>query len=389
MLSLMSKRELALVLGPRYRAATRSDKSRILNEFVAVTGYERKYAIQILNHPVEPPPRRPTRRRPRRYDGLVKAALGQVWQVADHVCGKRLVPGLRGLVDALERHGELTMASETKRLLLSLSPATADRLLADERRVVKKRGLATTKPGTLLKSQIPVRTWAEWDDSRPGFMEIDLVAHCDDSVGGEFLYSLVLTDIATGWTECVALLNRSQKAVTTAIEAVRTRLPFAILGLDSDNGSEFINADLLRYCREQKITFTRSRPYKKNDQAHVEQKNWSIVRRYVGYDRFEGRSAQTALTSLYSGLRLYVNFFLPVLKLIDKQRVDGKVRKTYDTATTPYQRLLDAQLLSEEDRRELEDMYLALNPAALKRRLDQHQQSLWQYAAVRYSTEAT
>jgi transposase InsO family protein len=389
MLSLMSKRELAVVLGPRYRTATRGEKSRILDEFVAVTGYVRKYAIQVLNQPVAPLPTRRRRRRLCQYDSLVKAALVAVWSVADHACGKRLVPGLPTLVDALERHAELTLAAETKSRLLSLSPATADRLLADERRQVKQRGLATTKPGTLLKSQITVRTWAEWDDARPGFLEVDLVAHCDDSTGGEFLYSLVLTDIATGWTECEALLNRSQKAVTAAIDQVRRRLPFPILGIDSDNGSEFINADLLRYCRDHKITFTRSRPYKKNDQAHVEQKNWSIVRRHVGYDRFAGREAQAALTALYSVLRLYVNCFLPTLKLKDKQRVDGKVRKTYHTATTPYQRLLDAKVLSDDDRRELEAMYLALNPAALKRRLEQHQQSLWQYATVRYLTEAT
>lgn len=199
MLSLMSKRELAVVLGPRYRTATRGEKSRILDEFVVVTGYVRKYAIQVLNQPVAPRPTRRRRRRSCQYDSLVKAALMAVWSVADHACGKRLVPGLPTLVDALERHGELTLAAETKRRLVSLSPATADRWLADERRRVKQRGLATTKPGTLLKSQIAVRTWAQWDDSRPGFLEVDLVAHCESRCAYPWGTIVRAVSFSTAW----------------------------------------------------------------------------------------------------------------------------------------------------------------------------------------------
>lgn len=388
MMSLVSKREVTAVIRQRYRQATRPDKSRILDEFVAMTGYDRKYAIAVLNHPPQPRVTRP-RYKARRYTPAVKDALVKLWQVADGICAKRLVPALPSLVDALERHGELALEAQTKALLLCLSPATADRLLPSERRRATPRGLSTTKPGTLLKAQIPIRTWADWDDARPGFVEIDLVAHCDDSLGGEFLYSLNVTDVATQWTEGEALLNRWQHAVTQALERIRTRLPFALLGIDSDNGSEFINANLLRYCEDQHLTFTRSRPYKKNDQAHVEQKNWTIVRRYVGYDRFEGRAAQQALTALYGVVRLYVNFFLPVLKLVEKERVDGKVRKKYDTATTPYQRVLDSGILAEADTQELTEMYHTLNPAALKRRLDQLQATLWQHVTVRSSNEAT
>lgn len=388
MMSLVSKREVVAVVSQRYRLATRPEKSRILDEFVAMTGYDRKYAIAVLNHP--PTPRAPRPRfKARRYTPQVKDELVKLWRVADRICAKRLVPALPGLVAALERHGEFLLEAETKALLLSLSPATADRLLAAERRRLSQRGRATTKPGTLLKSQIPIRTWADWDDARPGFVEIDLVAHCDDSLGGEFLYSLNVTDVATQWTECEALLNRSQHAVSQALQRIRTRLPFALLGIDSDNGSEFINATLLRYCEAERLTFTRSRPYKKNDQAHVEQKNWTIVRRYVGYDRFEGRAAQQALTALYGVVRLYVNFFLPGLKLIEKTRVDGKVRKKYDTATTPYQRLLDSGVLAQSDQQDLTEMYLSLNPAALKRRLDHLQAALWQHASVRLLSEAT
>jgi hypothetical protein len=389
MMSLVSKRELVEAVRQRYRASTRIDKGRILDEFVATTGYDRKYAIQLLNHP--PKPRRtPLKRlKRRRYTPQVKDVLVKLWHIADGICGKRLVPALPDWVEALERHGELTLDECTRTLLLSISPATADRLLADERRVRIGRGRATTKPGTLLKHQIKVRTFADWDDDRPGFVEVDLVAHCDDSVAGHFLYTLVLTDIATAWTECVPIRNRSEKAVTAAVELARARFPFPLLGIDSDNGSEFINDELLRYCRDQHLTFTRCRPYKKNDQAHVEQKNWSIVRHFVGYDRFESRAALKALVELYGVLRLYANFFLPSLKLIDKRRVDTKVRKKYDTAMTPYRRVRASGILAPDVKEDLDALYAALNPAALKHRLDRFQDTLWQYATVRSAREAT
>jgi len=224
-------------------------------------------------------------------------------------------------VSALERHGQLQLDAQTRHLLLQMSPATADRLLHSERERIKPHGLSTTKPGTLLKQAIPIRTFADWDDKRPGFVEVDLVAHCHDSTGGEYLHTLVLTDVATAWTEGMALPNRSQKAVQKAIQQLQQRLPFPLLGLDSDNGAEFINANLLRYCKDHGITFTHSRPYQKNDQAYVEQKNWTVVRQTVGYDRYEGPQALERMQALYQVLRLYINFFQPVMKLQSKKRV--------------------------------------------------------------------
>jgi hypothetical protein len=281
------------------------------------------------------------------------------------------------------------MDPAVRALLLEISPATVDRLLHRERQLTKPRGLGTTKPGTLLRKQIPVRTFADWNEHRAGFLEVDLVAHCGPSTDGEYLHTLVLTDIHTTWTECVALLNRSQRTVSEAIVQVRQRLPFPLLGLDSDNGSEFINDNLFRYCLEEQITFTRSRPYKKNDQAHVEQKNWTHVRQFVGYGRFEGSAAQQALVALYEPLRLYMNFFQPTLKLLDKEQVGAHVRKHYDTAKTPYQRVLDSQEVSPQTKDQLRLLYESLNPVALLRQLDRLRDRLWSLETVRFPPEAT
>ncbi|MGH8163940.1 MAG: hypothetical protein ACREP1_06360 [Rhodanobacteraceae bacterium] len=261
MMSITSKRELLTTVSPRYVIATGADKARILDEFVATTGYHRKYALALLHHPPRSRSRPVTRPRAKTYTPAVQRALVRLWEIAGRICSKRLVPGLPDLLDALERHGELTLDVPTRALLLSLSPATADRLLAPTRRAALPRGRTTTKPGSLLKHHIPVRTFADWDDDRPGFLEIDLVSHGGESASGEYLHSLVLTDIATQWTECVALLNRGEQAVSTAIADVRTLLPMPVLGLDSDNGGEFINHHLVRYCAREEITFTRCRPY--------------------------------------------------------------------------------------------------------------------------------
>lgn len=386
MMSIQSKRELLTAITGRYRSACRKDKRQILDEFVAATGYHRKYAVQLLNHPPKAR-RRKKRHGNRRYGLEVKHALITVWRIANCICAKRLVPGLKAFVDALERHAELQLEPETKALLLSLSAATADRLLRSERR--QRRGLATTKPGTLLRRSIPVRTFTDWNETRPGFLEVDLVAHCGVILRGEYLHTLTLTDIATGWTECLPVLNRGQRAVQHAIDQARPRLPFPLLGLDSDNGSEFINAHLLRYCRQEQITFTRSRPYKKNDQAYVEQKNWSVVRQFVGYDRYEGHVAYRRLASLHEVLHLYINFFQPVMKLTTKERVGSKLKKRYDTAKTPYQRVLDSDHVADEIKQHLCDQYRCLNPAALWRTIETLQNALWQHARVRFPHEAT
>lgn len=379
MMSQTSKDELVAALGPRYQQANRTEKQRILDELIATTGYHRKYAIQVLNHP---PRRRKRKRRAgqTKYTGPVRVALEQVWRTANCICGKRLVPVLPQYIEALERHGELKLDEETRAQLLSISPATVDRLLKRVRARIKPHGLSATKPGILLKHTIPIRTFAQWDDAQPGFMEIDLVAHCGDSTRGEYLNSLDMVDVCTRWVELTALINRSQATVSAAIAATQTRLPYALLGLDSDNGSEFINNDLKRFCEQEHITFTRCRPYKKNDQAYVEQKNWTAVRQMVGYDRYEGEAACAALRALYQPLRLYLNFFQPVMVLLEKQRNGAKVTKRYDQAKTPYQRILDTPAVPEEAKARLRQIYPTLNPAALLRQIEARQEALWKLA---------
>ncbi len=379
MMSQKSKRELLAELRPRYRKANRAEKQRILDELVATTDYHRKYAIQVLNHPLR---RSAKQRRPAKpqYDGRVAAALEQCWLAANGICGKRLVAVLGEYVAALERHGELVLDGQTRRLLLKLSPATADRLLKRARAQSRPHGLSTTKPGTLLKHSIPVRTFAEWDDAKPGFTEVDLVAHCGASRRGEYLNSLNLVDVKTRWTEFVPLLNKSQAAVTAAIDQCRQRLPYPLLGLDSDNGSEFINQDLKRYCEQHHITFTRCRPYRKNDQAYIEQKNWTAIRQTVGYDRYEGPQPCERLAALYEPLRLYINFFQPVMVLIHKERTGAKVTRQYDRAKTPYQRVLDAPEVAEDVKDALRRQYATLNPAALLRQIHALLEQLWKLA---------
>lgn len=388
-MSTKSKRELLSTVSPRYVLARDADKTRILDEFIATTGYHRKDALALLNHPPAPRPLLGKRSRTKTYTRAVQRALVRLWEIADRICSKRLVPGLPDLIDALERHGELALDVPTRQMLLALSPATADRLLAPTRRATLPRGRTTTKPGSLLKHQIPIRTFADWDDAQPGFLEIDLVGHGGESTSGEYLHSLVLTDIATQWTECVALPKRGEAAVCAAIADTRALLPVSMRGLDSDNGGEFINHLLMRYCEREEITFTRCRPYKKNDQCPVEQKNYTLVRQVVGYDRYEGTDAFAALVALYVPLRLYTNYFQPSVRLVAKTREGAKVRKRYDDARTPYQRLLAAPQVTEAVTARLRAEYRTLNPAALRREIEVAQETLWRLARVRIVNEAT
>ena len=387
MMSATSKRELITAVRARYTLGNRTQKRQILDELVASTGYHRKYAIQLLNHPAKQGPAKP-RVGHCKYGGQVRAALERIWRIANGICGKRLVPVLPQYIAALERHKELNLDAETRALLLTLSPATADRLLKSARAHSRPHGLSTTKPGSLLKHAIPIRTFAQWDDARPGFMEIDLVAHCGTYGGGEFLNSLDMVDVKTRWVELAALVNRSQATVTAAIGTCQHRLPYPLLGLDSDNGSEFINHDLKRHCEQAQITFTRCRPYRKNDQAYVEQKNWTAVRQMVGYDRYAGATACAALGALYQPLRVYLNFFQPVQVLIEKQRDGAKVKKCSDKAKTPYQRVLDAPEVDDTVKNRLRTIYASLNPAKLMRQIEARQQALWKLA-VRASPAPT
>jgi hypothetical protein len=376
-----SIRELVLAVRLRYSRASKTEKGRILDEFVATTGYHRKYAIRLLRH--GPPPISSGRRRVHLvYGQAVKQALTQVWEICGRLCSRRLHPFLPEILDVLERHRELVLPADTKALLLCVSRATIDRLLKPARARPPQHGLSLTKAGPLLKKAIPIRTWADWDDAQPGFLELDLVAHCGDSAGGEYIYTLDTVDVSTGWSECVAVPNRGQLAVFEALQLIRRRLPFSLRGIDSDNDSAFINNHLYRYTQRERITFTRSRPYKKNDQAHIEQKNWSVVRRLIGYDRYNSTQALAHMNALYEDLRLYVNFFQPSMKLIAKRRVDSKVRKTYDSARTPYQRVLQSPDVDDACKENLRRVYLGLNPVALRRRIDAHLKALWNSAVV-------
>jgi hypothetical protein len=383
-MSYRAKRELLVQVAPRYREATHAQKSVVLDEFLAATGYARKYAIRLLAQPVAPPA--PIRRpREPRYGSAVREALRVAWTATNEICSKRLVPFLPELVPVLERHGHLVLSPDARAPLLALSPATADRLLRPLR---QPHGVSTTRRGRLLKQQIPVRTFAEWSDVRPGFLEADLVAHCGGVAEGAFLYTLTLTDIATTWTECLPLLHRTQEAVLQAVERARQLLPFPLLGVDTDNGSEFLNEQLLAYCTREAITFTRGRTANKNDQCYVEQKNGSVVRQLVGYDRFEGERAYRQLAELYRAVRLYVNFFQPSFKLLTKQRTGGQIRRTYGPARTPFQRLLVTEVLSAETRERLTAIYQALDPVRLLRQIRLLQEALWRQAVFGRSGRA-
>lgn len=368
----------------RYRKASRQEKGVMLSELCALTGWNRDYARRALREAAARPPiprgqRRAAPVRKRRapvYDEAVVDALRVIWVLMDFPCGKRLQPVLADVVDALERHRELNLEPDVRSKLMAMSAATIDRRLAGDRRRFQIRGRTGTKPGSLLKGQIPLRTFSDWDDTRPGFMQADLVAHCGSSGAGFFCQTLTLTDVATGWTEPRALKNKARLWVTDAIDDVRAVLPFALLGLDSDNGTEFINHHLLAYCETNQITFTRGRPFRKNDSCYVEQKNWAIVRQAVGYARYETDAQLAMLEELYRHLRLFTNFFCPQAKLIAKTRDGAKVSRRHDKPTTPYQRLLDSGTLTKAQARKLTALYRSLNPAQLRRDIARCQRQL-------------
>lgn len=382
-MSLSARRELLASIAPRYQVSGRKQKGIILREFVAATDYDVKYAIVLLNR-VAPTVRceRSGRRRPAKYGADVVHPLVELWKFSGSQCGKLLASAIPHLIDRLVAFNELTLCPSVDSKLRSISPATIDRLLKKVRRV-GMRGISTTCPGSLLKHQIPIRTFSDWSDVQPGFAEIDLVAHCADDGGGDFAYTLTLTDIAIGWVENVAIKNRSQIAVTDALVRIINRMPFALRAIDCDNGSEFINHHLAGFCEERKITFTRGRPYRKNDQCYVEQKNGHVVRRLIGYARYESAEAVDLLNRIYSNHRLLVNFFQPCRKLTSKVRTGAKVKKDYDLAQTPYARLIASKTLSEGKAAELTSYYLNINPAQIWRRIEDLAHQLHKHATIK------
>lgn len=365
-LSMSERKAVTSVIATRYAGASKAEKGAILDELCAVTGWTRRHARRAIAGAG----RRsgaPSKPRPIVYDTEVVNALRKVWIVMGGPCGKRLAPFMTEIVAALERHGELVVGAGTRTKLMSISPATIDRVLAPDRKRMQVKGRSGTKPGSMLKAQIPIRTFSEWDESGPGFLEIDLVAHDGGNPQGEFCQTLNVTDVATGWTEMHAVKNKAQRWVFEALIDIRGRLPFPLLGIDSDNGGEFINDYLFRYCSEHEITFTRTRPYRKNDNCFIEQKNWTVVRQSVGYGRFEGEAAVEILNELYGCLRLWVNFFCPQQKLVSKTRNGARVTRRYDEARTPLQRLLVSDGVTESVKDDLLACYRDLNPVALTR----------------------
>jgi hypothetical protein len=361
-------------MAKRYAKASKKGKGVMLDELCKLTGWTRRHARRALTQALEQPKRPAVRSKI--YGQEVGDALGFIWALLGAPAGKRLAPFLPEIIEVLERTGERAFAPEVRAKLLRISAATIDRMLATERARLRIRGRSGTKPGSILKRQIPIRTFADWDDARPGFCEVDLVAHDGGSGDGEFCQTLVLTCVATGWTEMRALRNKAQRWSFAAIVDIEATMPFPLLGLDSDNGSEFINDQLYRWCQANEVTFTRSRPYRKNDSCFVEQKNFPIVRQQVGYARYDTEAELQVLTELYGYLRLFVNFFQPQMKLVSKARRGAKVTRRYDTATTPYRRALASRKIDAETKAALTQTYLGLNPVALRRRIGDLQDRL-------------
>jgi len=365
-ISMSTRDELVRAVAERYARVSKAERGRILDEFANVTGHHRKHAMRLLRSGA--PDRRSAPRPERRlYDQAARDALIVLWEASDRVCGKRLRPLLPILLEAMERHGHVQPAAEVKASLLAMSAATIDRALKTARGPTAGQRRRRSPPAAAIRRAVPVRTFDGWKDPPPGFVEADLVAHSGPTSKGSFIQTLTLTDIATGWTECAPLLMREQNLLSDVLTELRKLMPFALLGFDTDNDTVFMNETIQTYCKEGGIEFTRCRPYRKNDQAWVEQKNGSVVRHTVGYRRFEGLEAAAALAQLYRSLRLFVNFFQPSFKLAEKTRDGAKVKKRYHPPATPYQRLLADERTAEATRRKVTAMFATLDPVRLLR----------------------
>jgi len=368
-LTMGQRKAVTKAIAARYRRADRSGKKIILDELCATTGWHRDHARRALRQALRPTLVRPRAPHPPIYGEAVIEALRLCWAVLGAPAGKRMAPFLPELVARLRAVGELDIDEDTAAALGRLSAATIDRRLAGDRAKLLPRGRSHTKPGSLLKSQIPVRTWADWDDAVPGFVEIDLVGHEGGNSSGDFCSTLTVTDIATGWTETRTVKNKAQRWVFEALVEISAGFPFPIRGIDSDNGSEFINAHLLRYCEQNKITFTRSRPGNKNDGAHVEQKNWAVVRQVSGYHRYDTDAERLLLNRVWALQTLLTNYFYPQQKLLSKIRHGAKVTKKHDLAATPHQRAGRHVKVTKKANAAMTRAYATINPAAVQREI--------------------
>jgi hypothetical protein len=368
-LTLAERRAVTETTAIRYSLADKRTKGIILDELCATTGWHRNHARKALTTALQPKLVSPRSPRPPTYGPDVIAALTVCWTVLGMPAGKRLAPMLGELLAVLRHFGELVIDEDTAALLVSMSAATIDRRLASERAKYQLKARCTTKPGSLLKSQIPVRTWADWDDARPGFVEIDLVCHDGGNPAGPHAFTLTVTDIATGWTENRSVPSKAAKCVLVALNDIAYKMPFPILGVDSDNGSEFINVTLLQWCERHQITFTRARPGNKNDGCHAEQKNWAVVRTVVGYHRYDTAAELLLLNEIWQLQSKLTNYFYPQQKLISKVRHGAKVSKKYDTAATPFHRVIDHPTTTQDRIAALALVHGRINPAATQRRI--------------------
>ena len=383
-ISMAARREVLGAVYERYLSAGQAQKGRILDELCAVTGWHRKHAVRALGrHGAAKPGEAGKRTSRRRYDATIEDAVRALWEASDRVCGKRLVVMIPSLLPALERHGRLKLDDAGRRRVLAVSAATIDRMLSPAK--ASAAGGRRRRAGfhSAIRREVPIRTFNDWNDPPPGFLEVDMVAHGGASVAGSFIQTLTMVDVATGWTECLPLVQRDGSLVVEALKRAQSLFPWLMRGVDFDNDSAFMNDVVVPWCRQQKIEVTRSRAYKKNDQAFVEQKNGSVVRRLIGYGRFEGVETAQAMGRLYAAARLYVNFFLPSFKLAEKRREGAKIIKRYHDPSTPYERALRHSQVPAAVKRRLRAQYRMLDPVALLAEIRAVQEELGDRIAYR------
>ena len=373
-LSNKTKNELISALRKRYINSSRNQKTKIINEVIEMTYYHRKHVIRLLTEDKKKDKIIPLQKSRRVYTDAIKEALILIWEAADRICSKRLKAAIPLYIESMELHNHLDIDLNVKNLLLNISASTIDRLLSEARNSAKPK--KRNKSPKKLTKKIAVKTFTEWTETQIGYMEIDFVVHCGTSMSGKYIHTLVSTDVCTGWTEFIPMLAKSQSLVIECIGSLKKQLPFILKGINSDNDSAFINETLYNFCTDENITFTRSRPYKKNDQAWVEQKNGSIIRKYIGYDRLSGLAACQLLSNLYYYLRYYINYFQPTFKLQEKHRTGSKVNKKYYKPETPIKRVLNNPGVDDSIKKVLEKTLLELDTITLLHKIRNHQKQL-------------